>query len=144
MTERKLREPRARDERPCRAWRVDLWCQDATLAQFSLTVMDDDSAGFGSAAERRCPRAGRLCSNEVERIRKGPFRAERGQPRNCFPHHGARCNRCTKRERLRTQSRAFRKGRRRVSRADTDVGLIRSGPINCEPAQMNFIFGVQP
>jgi hypothetical protein len=46
MTEPELREPRARDERSCRAWRVYLWCQYATPAQFFLTVMDDDSAGI--------------------------------------------------------------------------------------------------
>ena len=35
MTERKFREPRA--------WRVDFWCQDATPAQFIVTITDDAS-----------------------------------------------------------------------------------------------------
>jgi hypothetical protein len=43
MTERKLREPRA--------WRVDFWCQDATPAQFIVTITDDAS-GIGLVNER--------------------------------------------------------------------------------------------
>jgi hypothetical protein len=80
MTERKFREPRARDERSCRAWRVDLWCQDASPAQFFLTVMDDDRAGivgkafkkFGAPREVRIDLSHRFASREFRRPFIGP------------------------------------------------------------------------
>jgi hypothetical protein len=72
MTERKLREPTARDERCCRAWRVDLWYQDA--AQCLLTVMDDDSAGIVGEAFKKfgAPREVRIDLSEFRRPSIGP------------------------------------------------------------------------
>jgi hypothetical protein len=74
MTERKLREPKARDERSCRAWRIDLWCQDATPAQFFLTVMDDNSAGIVGKAFKKfgAPREVRIDLSKFRRPFIGP------------------------------------------------------------------------